>query len=66
MRKPICETVIVIILYLSAIVILLCGFFRNLSEETARKLWVFIVGLFAVYVLVVGGVYWSDYVGFKG
>ncbi|MDH5572349.1 MAG: hypothetical protein OEY89_11325 [Gammaproteobacteria bacterium] len=59
------KTLFIIASYIVVILILIFGFFKNISEETERKLMVFCIGLMVVYVLVVGGVYWSDYVDMR-
>jgi len=65
MIKMTFKTLFIIASYIVVILILIFGFFKNISEETERKLMVFCIGLMVVYVLVVGGVYWSDYVDMR-
>jgi len=62
MKKMLIETLFLIIAYITVFLILVFGFFRTISDKSEHKLMVFSVGLMVVYVLVVGGVYWSDYV----
>ena len=62
MKKMLIETLFLIIAYITVFLILVFGFFRTISDKSEKKLMVFSIGLMVVYVLVVGGVYWSDYV----